>query len=142
MTTEHLLPSADGIPLHFGVMLRANWHDTGQAGIVVKTPGNDNQGWVITTLPNPFAIRYVRAINDIVGKVLPTETANPNFCPEAVCTNTENMGNQTVRIDTCRLIWHVVPEVWTPVEPSIENQDQLLAVQIANLLNEKNCVYI
>jgi hypothetical protein len=140
MTTEPNLLSADGIPLRFGVTLKADSCATGHANIVVKTPGNDNQGWAITALPNPFAIGYARAINDIVGKVLPRETANPNFCPEAVCTNTENMGNQTVSIDTCRLIWHVFPEVWTPVEPSIKNQDQLLAVQIADLLNKQNLV--
>jgi hypothetical protein len=140
MTTEPNLLSADRIPLRFGVMLRANWPDTGQAGIVVKTPGNDNQGWVITTLPNPFAIRYASAINDIVGKALPTETANPNFCPETVCTNTENMGNQTVRIDTCRLIWHVVPKAWTPVESTIQNEETIPAVILANLLNKQNLV--
>ncbi len=99
MTTEPNLLSADGIPLRFGVTLKADSCATGHANIVVKTPGNDNQGWAITALPNPFAIGYARAINDIVGKVLPRETANPNFCPEAVCTNTENMGNQTVSID-------------------------------------------
>lgn len=137
MTATDTLP-ADGIPLHFGVTLKADWCATGQANIVVKTPGNDNQGWAITALPNPFAIGYALAINDIVRKALATETANPNFCPETVCTNTEKMGNQTVSIDTCRLIWHVVPDVWQPVDPTIQNQDKLLAVQIANSLNEKS----
>ena len=130
MTTEHLLPSADGIPLHFGVYVNPNWNETGVAWIALATFNESDNSWSATVFQQNEAQTIATKLNEQLREEISEKY-------KVTVTFETFLDPKLNRDDSYNVVFQVINNPWQRTDQSPESKNLLLAVQIADLLNEK-----
>lgn len=135
MTTTDTLP-ADGVPLHFGVYTNDNWNETGVAWIAIQTP-------IKSDLIESNAVYETAVFSQTDAQTLATQL-NTQLQEEIwdkykISVNFSSIQEpQKKDSKSFNVVFQVINNPWDPTDTSIESEKLLLAVQIANSLNEKS----
>jgi hypothetical protein len=131
MTTEHPLPSADEIPLHFDVYVNPNWNETGVAWIALATFNESDNSWSATVFQQNDAQTIAEKLNEQLQEEI-SEKCNisVNFSPVKDPQKTDD--------DSYNVVFQVINNPWQRTDQSPESEKLLLAVQIADFLNKKS----
>lgn len=141
MTTEAgLLPPTEHpkheIPLHFGVYVNPNWNETGVGWIAVQTP--------IKSDPLESNTVYETAVFSQTDAQTLTTQLNAQLQEEIFDKYKISVNFSSIQAPqkkdgkSFNVVFQVTNNPWIPTDTSTESENLLLAVQIANSLNEKS----
>ena len=130
MTAEPNLLSADRIPLRFDVYVNPNWNETGVAWIALATFNESDNSWSATVFQQNDAQTIAEKLNEQLQEEISEKyKVNVNFKPFS--------DPKLNRDDSYNVVFQVCNNPWKRTDQSPESEKLLLAVQIADLLNEK-----
>jgi hypothetical protein len=130
MTTEPNLLSADGIPLRFYVCVDSDWNETGVAWIALATFNESDNSWSATVFQQNDAQTIATRLNEQLQEEISKKcNISVNFSPVKDPQKTDD--------NSFNVVFQVCNNSWEKTDTSPESEKLLLAVQIADLLNEK-----
>lgn len=124
------------IPLHFGVYVNPNWNETGVAWIAIQTPIKSdplesNTVYETAVFSQTDAQTLTTQLNAQLQKeILDKYKILVNF---SSIQDPQKKGGKSFNV-----VFQVINNPWQRTEKNKENEKLLLAVQIANSLNEKS----
>ena len=131
MTAEPNLLSADRISLRFDVYVNPNWNETGVAWIALATFNESDNSWSATVFQQNEAQTIATKLNEQLREEISEKyKVNVNFKPFS--------DPKLNRDDSYNVVFQVINNPWQRTEQSPESKNLLLAVQIADLLNQKS----
>jgi hypothetical protein len=131
MTAEPNLLSADEIPLRFYVCADSDWNETGVAWVALATFNESDNRCSPTVFPQKDAQTIATKLNkQLQEEIYKKYNISVNFLPVKDPQKTDDK--------SFNVVFQVCNNPWKRTNKSPESEKLLLAVQIADLLNQKS----